>query len=484
MGNERTTPGGPDFEAVFASLPVAFMILDRELRLVGANQAYLAVTGARRTDVIGRYVFDAFPEAPERVQRFRDAFERALAGEENVVAMAPFSIPSSAGPRTIYWSCTHTPVRNGRGEVTHVIQQAQDVTALVETNGPSDGPGRASLEGDVVRRAVRIEALSQALRAEGEYLKSMFKAAPGFMCVLSGKDLIFELANDAFLDLVARPAVLGESIREVLPELAGQGIFEMLERIVVTGEPFHGRDFPLLLRRSPDEVPRRLYVDFVWQPVRDEDGRVLAVFVQGSDVTERVLATEQQRVLLDEVNHRVKNTLATVQAMVAQTLKSAASREAFAEDLLARLTALSATHNLLTSRNWSGAGLRELVLLEVKPFGADRVDIDGTDLVLSPRRTTNMGLVFHELATNAAKYGALSVPGGRVTVRWKSEGPGTSSAIVLDWIERGGPPVSPPRQKGFGTRLIDRTIKAKPGASYTVAYEPEGLHWQVRLPAE
>jgi two-component sensor histidine kinase len=456
--------------------------------LVAANNAYLAMTGSRESDLLGKYVFEAFPDTGERMQRFKDAFERALAGEENVVAMLPFAIPRREVPEggmdVRFWSCTHTPVRDAAGRVTHVIQQTLDVTPLVEPEArPQEPDASAALEQDVVRRAVRIEALSQALRAEGEYLKAMFRAAPGFMCVLSGPALVFELANDAYLEMVGRSDIVGRPIREALPELAGQGIFEMLERIVATGEPFHGRDFPLLF---PDDSgrPRRIYVDFIWQPILEEDGRVIAVFVQGSDVTDRVLATEQQRVLLDEVNHRVKNTLTTVQAMVQQTLKTTPQPRQFAESLQSRLGALSATHNLLTSRNWSGVGLRELVHLELEPFGVDRVEIEGEELTLSPRRTTNMGLVFHELATNAAKYGALSVPTGRVKVRWTFETPTPDAFLVIDWIEQGGPPVREPQHRGFGTRLIERTIKAKPGASHVTNYRPEGLHWQARLPSE
>ncbi len=480
--------GSPDFSSIFAELPAAFMVLDRRLCFAATNRAYQTLTGVRAEEVLGKYVFDVFPETGDRMLRFKDAFERALAGEENEVAMAPFAIPrrngDEGGVEMRYWSCTHKPVRNGAGEVTHIIQQTQDATPLVEPDAELQRPDEAAaLEQDVVRRAVRIEALSEALRAEGEYLKAMFQAAPGFISVLSGPDLVFDLANDAYLKLVGRPAIVGRPIREALPELEGQGIFEMLERIVATGEPFHGRDFPLMLATEGSR-PRRIYVDFIWQPILGEDGRVMAVFVQGSDVTERVQATEQQRVLLDEVNHRVKNTLTTVQAMVQQTLKTTPQPRAFADALQMRLGALSATHNLLTSRNWSGVGLRELIHLELEPFGVERVEIEGEELMFSPRRTTNMGLVFHELATNAAKYGALSVPTGRVKVCWSFEAPTPDAHLVIDWIEQGGPPVTAPKHKGFGSRLIERTIKAKPGATYVTNYRPEGLHWQVRLPSE
>jgi PAS domain S-box-containing protein len=478
----------PDFQSIFASLPVPLMVMDRDLRLVAANDLYLATTNSRAPEIVGKHVFDAFPDSLARKARFQEAFERAVAGEENVIAMLPFDVPRpGGGTETRYWSCTHTPIRDAGGNVTYIVQQAQDVTALIDPAHPAPRnaeAGVAALEGDVIRRAVRIEALSQALRGEAEYLKAMFRGAPNFMCVLSGSDFVFELANDAFLEMIGRADISGRPIGDLLPELEEQGLIDMLRRVVATGEAFRGREYPLVLSRGAGQVPRRSYVDFVWQPIFDEEGKVVAIFMQGSDVTDRVQATEQQRILLDEVNHRVKNTLTTVQAMVAQTLKTSSSPAAFAENLSARLMALSATHNLLTARNWSGAGLRELLLLELKPFGVDRVEIDGAEVMLSPRRATNMGLVFHELAINAAKYGALSAPSGRVSVRWAPEAPSPEARLVLDWIEQGGPKVSEPQHKGFGTRLIDRTIRAKPGASYRSQYLPEGLHWQVRLPPE
>lgn len=482
LSGQGGKPRRVEYGALFEALPSAYVVLDRTLTIVAASNAYLAATGRERADIIGRPVFDAFPETPERMQRVRDAFERALAGEDNVVPMVPFAVRQGAGTGTRYWSLTHVPVRDGRGRVSHVLQHAQDVTGLLDP-GEGEASNRA-LEGDVVRRAVRVEALSEALRAEGEHLKSMFRGAPGFMCVLAGPEFVFELANDAYLRMVGRADIIGKPFREALPELAGQGFFEMLEDIYRSGEPFHGHGHPVVLARTAGAPPDRIFVDFVWQPVRDAQGRVTSIFVQGSEVTDRVEALDRQRALLDEVNHRVKNTLTTVQAMVQQTLRNAPSPRAFADSLEARLMALSATLDLLTARNWSGVGLRDLVSRELGPYGSDRTAVRGPDLILSPRRATSMGLVFHELAANALKHGALSVPGGRVEVSWRVGDGCEPGVLVIDWIERGGPRVHEPSQKGLGSRIIDRTIANKPGASCTSTYLPDGLHWQARLPPE
>jgi PAS domain S-box-containing protein len=471
-----------DYAALFQSLPVPFMVLDRDLRFVEANPAYCAITLSKRSDLIGRHVFDVFPESGDNLKRYRDAFERALDGEENVIAMFPYSIPLPAerggGTEMRYWSCTHTPLRDSSGQVTHLIQETKDVTALVDAREP-----RGALQGEVVERARQLESLSERLRSEGEYLKRMFSAAPGFMAVLSGPDLVFELANEAFCQMVGRRDLVGKTLAEALPHITAANP-EMRDFGTGSSERFVAHQFPLLVERGPDGREQKIYVDFVWQPILDEDGKTMAVFVQGNDVTQRVLATQQQRLLLDEINHRVKNTLAIVQALVAQTLKTTTSPAVFADRLQARLAALSHSHNLLTASQWSGVELKSLLLQELSHYGEGRLSIDGPLTILSPRRTVNLGLVFHEMATNAAKYGALSVPEGRLEVGWSIDRAASPARLKIDWIESNGPPVHAPAQSGFGSRLIERTMRSKPDSFYDIQYLPEGLRATFDMPLE
>lgn len=469
-----------NYQAIFQSLPVPFMVLDRGLRFTDANAAYCAVTMTKRADLIGRHVFEAFPEEGENLRRFQDAFDRALAGEDNVVALFPFRIPRPAdrggGMELRYWSCTHTPVRDATGAVTHIVQQAEDVTALVGEAPRAD----SEIEDSVVQRAQKLENLSERLRAEGEFLKRLFESAPGFIAVLSGPDRVIELANDAFKSLVGREDIIGLPLAQAIPHISAGTTYEEQapddEAVVVEG-------FPLIIR-NPGEAERQIFVDFVWQPVLDDEGQPAAVFVQGSDVTEKVVAMRQQRLLLDEINHRVKNTLAVVQALVLQTLRSTTSPEDLASKVQSRLAALSATHNLLTAAAWAGVELKALLGQELEPFGEGRIRLSGPAALLSPRRTVNLGLVFHELATNAAKYGALSVPEGRVEVDWSIEPSETEPRLRIEWIESGGPPVKAPAQSGFGSKLIERTLRAKPDARYEIEYRPEGLRAWFDMPAE
>ena len=189
-----------------------------------------------------------------------------------------------------------------------------------------------------------------------------------------------------------------------------------------------------------------------------------------------------QNLLLDELNHRVKNTLATVQAMAIQTLKGvdAAARDAF----LARLFALSSQHDLLTMDNWEGASLEGVVRRALRPYRDEersRFAVEGPAVHLEPKRALALGMGFHELATNAARYGALSNAHGMVHVTWSMEADGES--LKLHWREQGGPPVSEPARRGFGLRLIEHGLGRELGGAVTVDFAPDGLvcEWEMRL---
>ncbi|RVA22433.1 histidine kinase, partial [Mesorhizobium sp. M7A.F.Ca.US.001.01.1.1] len=180
---------------------------------------------------------------------------------------------------------------------------------------------------------------------------------------------------------------------------------------------------------------------------RDGDGKPPLIFGVNYDISERKLGDERQRLLLRELNHRVKNTLATVQALATQTVRHARQPSQFLEAFGARLQALGIAHNLLSDREWRGIGISELVQIEVRPFETaeqPRMTISGDDLLLSPDQAVGLGLILHELASNALKYGSLSVPSGRVDLGWRTQGRKDARRLVLTWRESGGPQVAPP----------------------------------------
>ena len=217
----------------------------------------------------------------------------------------------------------------------------------------------------------------------------------------------------------------------------------------------------------------RLWIDFQIVPVLGADGRVTELIPSGVDITERKLAEAHRELLVRELSHRVKNTLATVQAMASQTLRTASSPAAFRDAFGARLRAIAASHDLLVEADHSAVDLAELVRHQVGPYANDdggTLVLEGGPLELPGDVAHAMGLVLHELAGNASKYGALSTA-GTVRVSWSRDGDGR---LRLRWTERGGPPVAPPERRGFGTRLIEQTLSTE-GGGPRFDYAPEGL---------
>jgi PAS domain S-box-containing protein len=223
-------------------------------------------------------------------------------------------------------------------------------------------------------------------------------------------------------------------------------------------------------------------------PVRDADGQLLYVVRVVQDITERKAAEQRQRLLIDELNHRVKNTLATVQSLASQSARGAATPAAFRESFEGRLIALSKAHDQLTRHHWESADLRELVTGSLAPYaGAERVTLRGEDVVLRPRAVLTLAMAFHELATNAAKYGALSVPGGRVEIGWRPvplEGGDGRGLLQIEWTEQGGPAVSEPGRRGFGSKLIEGGVVNELGGSARLVFAPQGLRCEVLIPLE
>jgi len=205
------------------------------------------------------------------------------------------------------------------------------------------------------------------------------------------------------------------------------------------------------------------------------------------DITARKRAEEHQQVLLAELNHRVKNTLASIQAIATQTLRSAASLEAFETAFSGRVKALALAHGVLTQTGWSEAELGKLIRQSVAPYltsRADSVRLSGPPTYLPPRQVVVVMLMMHELAVNAAKYGALSNDDGQVGIEWTIEPHGEQRLLRLHWAESGGPPVRPPARKGFGTTLIERSIGHELDGQATFEYHPQGMACELRFPLQ
>ena len=270
--------------------------------------------------------------------------------------------------------------------------------------------------------------------------------------------------------------MIGESILRIIPpELHGEER-EILARLQ-RGERIDHYETVRVARDG-----RRVDVSLTVSPLRDRSGKVVGASKVGRDITDRKRAEKMQRVLTDELAHRVKNTLATVQAIANQSLVRAKSPTDFVSSFAGRIHALAKAHTLLTRSKMQGADVMELVSEQVL-IGApndDRISCSGPLLVLDAQAAVHLALVLHELATNARKHGALSVPQGRLSVTWQMRTNGGCS-LLLSWKESHGPRVSAPSAHGFGRTLIEQTVRAR-GGEASVDYRTDGLSCEIRLP--
>ena len=261
--------------------------------------------------------------------------------------------------------------------------------------------------------------------------------------------------------------VIGKPVTILIPEDRMNEEPEILDRIR-RGERIDHYD---TVRRRKDGS--LIDISLTVSPLKDADGRIIGASKIARDITERKRAQEQQKLLVNEMQHRIKNSLATIQAIATQTLNQhAKERDAF----IARLHALGNAHDLLTSETWERAPLRAIVTRALEPFQErlhERITIDGPDdLWLDSTKSVVVAMALHELATNAVKYGALSNGAGRVSIAWERQC--QANRVKLVWQESGGPKVSPPKQKGFGSHLIERAFAGQLGES-ELMFSPQGL---------
>jgi PAS domain S-box-containing protein len=195
------------------------------------------------------------------------------------------------------------------------------------------------------------------------------------------------------------------------------------------------------------------------------------------DIAERKMAERRQQLLVNELNHRVKNTLSVVQALIRRTLGGARSLGEARDALTARLMALSDAHDLITRENWTGASLGDVVARSVlrQLDRPERILLDGPAVTVSPKLAVSLSLALHELMTNALKYGALSYERGRVSLTWRLDGEPDAQRLKLVWREIDGPLVTTPERRGFGSRLIERGLSTEVDGPVTLAFEPDGV---------
>jgi len=284
----RTGLSNIDINELFNLSPNPYVLMDRDLRMVGVNNAYLAATSRSEDEIIGQQMFDVFPSDPDSVhgKMLRQSFAKVLeTGAVDHLPLIPYPIAGSDGlMENRYWSATHTPIKDAEGRVSFILQHTVDVTEL-QVLRQGSGDSNWKMQSDLLRRADAVQGQNRVLGEEREYLRNLFEQAPGFMAVLREPQHVFTIANRAYRELVGRDDLVGKSVRDALPDLTGQGFFERLDEVYKTGSAYTANAAKIILRRGTADDPQERYLDFVYQPIRDGSGEVTGIFVQGHDVT-------------------------------------------------------------------------------------------------------------------------------------------------------------------------------------------------------
>lgn len=338
-----------------------------------------------------------------------------------------------------------------------------------------------ALEARVRERTAHLDIALDDLRRSEERLSRLVNTAPA---------AIMEVGADGrYTDVnAAAEHILGMSRQAIIGVRHDAAIWHVT---TLDGRPLSSMDFPTARALAGEEVrdgeyalrdPKtgaRQILSVNAVPIRDEDGRIIGCTSTAMDVTGRYEAEDRQRLLMREVDHRAKNALAVAQAVV--RLSRADTIEAFTAAVEGRISSLARSHSLLAQASWAGADLERLVEDEVQAFAVNpsQLMLRGPRVRLGADMVQSLGLVFHELATNAAKHGALSRPGGQVTVDWTVR----RNVLDLTWTETGGPPVAePPTRKGFGSTLLGQVLRHQLGGKIDMEWSATGLCCHVTLP--
>jgi len=467
---------------------------------IDALAAGLAATEARR----------ATAEAAQRAgeTRLRLALDQARLGYftwdtlTDVVEMSRrareiFGIPPGAPSET--WTelseRLHPKDRDrARAEVERVLMDRADYAIEYRVQRPDGGGeiwvaalGRGRYaEGDgtpvgmigVVQDVTERKVAEAALREERDRAQRYFEAAKTTLLVLDARHCLREI-NAAGCELLGEPrdAVLGRDWRtSFLPPEDRERVGKRLAAFAAGDDPpalHEGR-----VMRADGEI--RL-VDWRTLALRDHEGRFTGVLSSGEDVTERRATAERQALLAREVDHRARNALAVVQAVI--RLTKAGTVAEFAQAVEGRVAALARAHGLLAEERWRAADLRQLLEQELAPFGngAPAVSLHGSTIAIRPAAVQAVAMALHELATNAAKYGALSVPGGRLEVAWSQDALG----LAIAWREAGGPVRAVhPERRGFGSRVLDATLREQLDGTIERIWTEQGLVVEIRIPRQ
>jgi PAS domain S-box-containing protein len=363
------------------------------------------------------------------------------------------------------------------GGATRLGGKASDMSSLEDTTLAS-----------VQKERQRLEELNDARAQELNLLRARFAryetALRGSQVTVYTQDRNLRYTSISG-PMLGRSAddILGHVDEEVLSPDCAPAIVALKREALASGQPKRA-EFAMT------DGPGARWHDMHIEPLRDEAGGIVGLTCASVDVTERKEGEAHLRLLLRELTHRSKNLLAVIQAMARQTARHAGSTESFLSQFAARLQGMASSHDLLVRESWHGASLNELVRSQLAAYvdhgqgQQGQIVFEGPDVALKPEAAQNLGLALHELAINAQKFGALSVPDGRVSIRWCRHNGGGDNAIEFDWLEQFGPKVKTRRKRGFGSLVIERNLARSLDAAVNLDFDPDGVHCRIVIPAD
>ena len=434
------------FETALTGSNISVFTQDKDLRYTWIHNPRF---GKNAEDMIGCGDKDLLPE--ETAAELEPVKRQVMATGET--ASTYFALDSEE-TGTISLDLIVHPTRDGDGQIDGVLCTAIDMT---EKN----------------LYEIRLASLASQL---AEANRRFEKALDGSLTTVFEQDLDLKYTHVINPSPGFKPDFfIGKSDAELFPEEDQLKLIPVKKKVLETGES-------AVIEFDMDMKGVNRSYNMRMEASRDKDGRIAGLIGISVDLTHKRENERQMHLVMRELTHRSKNLLAVIQAMARQTAARSDNTEDFVESFAARLQAMAASHDLLVSQSWYGADLKELVLAHLAQSidpGSPQIDIKGDPHSITADAAQNLGLALHELTTNAAKYGALSVLGGKLSVSWTTE----NGKIRLIWKESGGPEVVPPKRNGFGRMLLERLVGPALDGEVTIEFAPEGVRCVIEFPA-
>ncbi len=412
------------------------------------NAAYAPFLGARHPAALGMPMNEVWAEVWPDLQPL---IRQAMSGEATWSEDQHLVMTRNGFEEDTWWTFSYSPLRDESGAIAGFLDICSDSTGKM-LNARTVETKRARLTESESRFRALVNATSDVVyQMSADWQEMRQLDGRGFLADTDGPSVRW---IEAYIPEEERPR-LNAAIAQAV---AAKAPFELEHRV----------------RQVDGAIGWTLSRAI---PVLDADGEIVEWFGMATDVTERRRKDEHLRLVVNELNHRVKNNLAMVQSIAMQTFRRAEDMDQAATEFSARLVTLARANDLLTGERWTGVDLRGVLLEAVGSHSDDpeRLVLEGEDVEISAKSALALTLAAHELATNAVKYGAWSNAAGVVTIRWTAQPLPKGWRLSLAWIERGGPPVVPPTRRGFGSRLIERGLSAELNGEVSLTFEPEGL---------